>query len=120
MTPNIRLKPHLVSTLRTLPKSPTQRVSEPQMPPTHLPYGEGKLFYKLYSALCSYANGKLKLVSVEFSGPEQFTSLPLEDRSKVRDALHAQPELIDQFVQENPAQLNAEEPLPSAPAFADR
>lgn len=84
-------------------------VPEPEMPSTHLSFGEGRLFYKLYAALCSYANGKLKLVLGEFAAPEQFTSLPPEIRLKVRDALYVQPELIDQFVQENPAQLTAEE-----------
>ena len=79
------------------------------MPPMHLPFGEGKLFYKLYAALCSYANRKLNVVPGEFADPEQFTSLPPETRLKVRDALYAHPELIDQFVQENPAQLPAEE-----------
>jgi len=39
---------------------------------------------------------------------EQFTSSPTEIRLKVRDALFAQPELIDRFVQLNPAQLTAE------------
>lgn len=82
---------------------------EPEMPPTHLSFGEGKLFYTLYAALCSYANGKLNVVPGEFADPEQFTSLPPETRLKVRDALHAQPELIDKFVQENPAHLPAEE-----------
>ena len=79
------------------------------MPPRHIPFEEGKLFYKLYAALCSYVNGELNLVQGEFSTPEQFMSLPPETRMKVRDALHAQPELIDQFVQDNPAQLPAEE-----------
>jgi hypothetical protein len=105
----IQVSPTFVSTVRAMLESPTQPVTEPVMPPRHLPFEEGKLFYKLYAALCSYANGKLKLVLGEFSDPEQFTSLPPEIRLKVRDALHAQPELIDQFVQDNPAQLPAEE-----------
>jgi hypothetical protein len=84
-------------------------VPEPQTPPRHIPVEEGKLFYRLYAALCSYANSKLKLVPEDFSDSEQFTSLPLETRQKVRDAVFAQPELIDQFVQANPSQLTAAE-----------
>ena len=71
----------------------------------NLPFEEGKLFYKLYAALCSYANGKLNVVPGALADLEQFVLLPPEIRSKVRDALHAQPALIDQFVQENPAHL---------------
>ena len=103
----LQVSPALVSTVRAT-QAPVP-VPEPEMPPMHLSFGEGKLFYKLYAALCSYANGKLKLVLGEFSDPEQFTSLPPDIRLKVRDALHAQPELIDQFVQENPAHLPIEE-----------
>ena len=102
-----QVSPAFVAGLRATQEPPP--VPEPGMPPMHLSFGEGKLFYKLYAALCSYANGKLKLVLGEFSDPEQFTSLPPDIRRKVRDALHAQPELIDQFVQENSAHLPAEE-----------
>ena len=102
----IPVSPDFVSAVRESLNPP---VPEPEMPPMHLSFGEGKLFYKLYAALCSYANGKLKLVLGEFSDPEQFTSLPPDIRLKVRDALHAQPELIDQFVQENPVHLPTEE-----------
>ena len=105
----IPVAPAFVSAVKAVLESPRQRASEPEMPPMHLPFGEGKLFYKLYAALCSYANRKLNVVSGDFADPERFTSLPPETRLKVRDALHAQPELIDQFVQENPAQLPAEE-----------
>lgn len=70
---------------------------------------EVDLFYKLYAALCSYANSKLKCVLFDFSAPEQYTALPPELRLKVREALYAQPELIDQFVHENPAHFSAEE-----------
>ena len=45
----------------------------------------------------------------DFFAPEQFNSLPPDIRVKVREALFARRELIDQFVQENPAQLTAEE-----------
>ena len=42
-------------------------------------------------------------------GPEQFMSVPPEMRAKLRAAVYAQPELFDQFVQENPSQLSAGE-----------
>ena len=105
----IEVSPGLVAAVRAVLKSPGPPIPEPEMPPGHIPFEEGKLFYKLYAALCSYANGKLSVVPGEFADPEQFTSLPPETRWKVRDALHAQPELIGQFVQENSAQLTAEE-----------
>ena len=96
--------------MQTKLASPSSPVPEPQTPPRgRIPVEEGKLFYKLYAALCSYANSKLKLVPEDFSDPEQFTSLPPETRVTVRDAVFAQPELIDQFVQENPSQLTAAE-----------
>jgi hypothetical protein len=70
---------------------------------------EGKLFYKLYSALLGYVNQKLALVAEQFSTASEYTSLPPESRSKVRDALYEHRELIDQFVTENPAGLLPEE-----------
>jgi hypothetical protein len=104
-----RISPTQVFIVQTKLASPISPVPEPQAPPRHIPFEEGKLFYKLYAALCSYANGKLKLVPGDFSEPDQFTSLPPETRVTVRDAVFAQPELIDQFVQENPSQLTAAE-----------
>jgi hypothetical protein len=103
----IQVSPDFVAMVQAAQEPPL--IPEPKMPPTHLSFGEGKLFYTLYAALCSFANGKLNVVPGEFSDPEQFTSLPPEIRLKVRDALHAQPELIDQFVRDNPAQLPAEQ-----------
>jgi hypothetical protein len=105
----IQVTPAFVATVKAMRESPPQPVPESDMPPRQISFGEGKLFYKLYAALCSYANGKLNVVAGEFSDPEQFTSLPPEIRLKVRDALHAHPELIDQFVQEDPSPLTAEE-----------
>jgi len=106
----IQVSPAFVATVKAMPEPPTQPVLEPDMPPGHVSFGEGKLFYELYAALLSYANGKLNVVQEEeFSDLDRFTSLPPEIRLKVRDALFAQPELIDQFVEENPAQLSGEE-----------
>jgi hypothetical protein len=86
-----------------------QPVPQDKMPPGHVSFEEGVLFYKLYAALCSYANSKLNVLPNEHADPEQFNLLPPEMRLKVRDALHAQPELIEQCVQENPARLTTEE-----------
>jgi len=75
----------------------------------NLPLEDCGIFYKLYSALLSYTNQKLKVVPETFATSEQYTSLPAETRMKVRDALHAHKELIEQFVRENPANLAADE-----------
>ncbi len=72
-------------------------------------FEEGKLFYKLFSALLGYVNRKLGIVPEQFSESREYTSLPPQTRGKVRDALYGQRELIDQFVTENPAALSSAE-----------
>jgi hypothetical protein len=72
-------------------------------------FDDGKLFYKLYSLLLSFANETFGIVPHSFASIEQYTSLPVETRLKVRDGLFAKRELIDRFVQENPAELPADE-----------
>ena len=79
--------------MQTKLASPTSPVPGPPTPPRQIPPAEGKLFYKLYAALCSYANSKLKLVPGDFSDPEQLTSLPLESRVTVRDAVYSGPRI---------------------------
>ena len=76
---------------------------------TQLHIDEGKLFYKLHPALMFFANERLKLLPDDVADPEEYTSLPPETRIKVRDALHAQPDLIDEFVRENPFDFTPEE-----------
>jgi hypothetical protein len=70
---------------------------------------DGKLFYKLFSALLGYVNRKLNVVSEQCSNEKEYTSLSPQTRGKVRDALYSNRELIDQFVAENPAGLSPEE-----------
>jgi len=70
---------------------------------------DGRLFYKLFSALLGYVNQKLAVVSEQFSSENDYTTLPPQARGKVRDALYEHRELIDQFVAENPAGLSPEE-----------
>ena len=65
---------------------------------------DGRLFYKLYSALMFFANERLHVLedrrrSQGLRGPAARTE------AKVRQALHAHKELIDQFIAENPAGL---------------
>ena len=70
---------------------------------------DGRLFYRLYSALMFYANQRLKILDEPVADAKAYEALPFKSRIKVRDALHAQPQLIDQFVQENPASLMPDE-----------
>src|SRR5208282_749141 len=70
---------------------------------------DGRLFYKLYSALLGFVNRKLDVVPERFSDSKGYTSLPPTIRGKVRDTLYEHRELIDQFVAENPAGLSAAE-----------
>jgi hypothetical protein len=72
-------------------------------------FDEGKLFYKLYAALLSFVNRKLKVIPEQFSDSRGYTALPPETRIIVRDALYKHRDLIDQFVGENPANLPTDE-----------
>jgi hypothetical protein len=75
----------------------------------NLPPEDGRLFYKLYSALMSFADERLHVLDEPVADAEAYEALPPEPRAKVRNALYGKPELIDQFVRENPANLTAEE-----------
>jgi hypothetical protein len=70
---------------------------------------DGRQFYKLYSALMFYVNGKLKVLKKPVADAKAFTQLSLESMHKVRDAFYAQPALLDEFLAENPARLKADE-----------
>ena len=70
---------------------------------------DGRLFYKLYSALMFYANQRLHILDEPVADAEAYAALSPFSRAKVRDALHAHKELIDQFVGENPANLIGDE-----------
>ena len=72
-------------------------------------FDEGKLFYDLYAALLSFVNEKTKAIPEQFSDSQGYTNLPPEKRHAVRDALFAHQELLDEFLNENPANLPADE-----------
>ena len=70
---------------------------------------DGRLFYKLYSGLMFFTNGRLHTLDDPVADAKAYEALPPAPRVKVRDALHAQPELIDQFIADNPAGLSSDE-----------
>jgi hypothetical protein len=72
-------------------------------------FDDGKLFYKLYAALLSFVNRKLKVIPEQFSDSREYTALPPETRIIVRNALYKHRDLLDQFINENPADLPANE-----------
>ncbi len=69
---------------------------------------DADLFFKLHRALMWFVNQKLGILP-DFSSPDEFSSLPLESILKVRDAFLDEMDLIESFVNENPADLNDEE-----------
>jgi hypothetical protein len=70
---------------------------------------DGLLFYKLYPALMFYTNQKHNVVDEMASEFEAYLDVPGELRLKVRDVLYEHRELIDEFVQENPARLASDD-----------
>ena len=70
---------------------------------------DGRLFYKLYSALMFFTNERLHVLDEPVADAKAYEALPPQPRVKVRDALHASKELIDQFVADNPAKLSPDE-----------
>ena len=75
----------------------------------NLTFDEGNRFYNLYTALLSFVNRKLEVTPEQFSNLEEYVSTPPEARLAIRDALFARRELIDEFVRDNPANLEADD-----------
>jgi hypothetical protein len=73
-----------------------------------LPAADAALFIRLQVALLLYANQKLGIMP-GVDSEEAFRASSLQDKAKLRDALHANPQVIDSFVAENPAGFAPEE-----------
>lgn len=82
------------------------------MPPTQLtsmlsPADAGQ-FFRLLWALQSYVNGRLGLLP-GITSPEQYASVPSEEKLAVRQALWDDPKLLEAFLVSNPADLPPQE-----------
>ena len=74
-----------------------------------LPPHELVLCFKLHRALMYFVNERLKVIPEQVASPEAFATLSPEVRLKVRDALNAHLDLIESFVDENPAHFSDDE-----------
>jgi hypothetical protein len=63
------------------------------------------LFFKLHRALMHFVNQRLKVVPGEIASPDEFSHLSPEVRLKVRDAFLGHADMLQSFVEENPARL---------------
>ena len=67
------------------------------------------LFFKLHRTLMFFVNQRLKAVPVDPASPDEFAALAPEVRLKVRDAFLKHTDLLQSFVDENPAHLSGDE-----------
>ncbi len=67
------------------------------------------LFFKLYRALLSFVNGRLQVIPDHLASPEEFLAVAPEIRLKVRNAFLGHTDLLQAFVDENPARLTSDE-----------
>lgn len=70
---------------------------------------DAALFFKLHRALMFFVNQRLKAVPDSSANPDEFSSLSPEIRLKVRDAFLKHTDLLQAFVDENPARLSDDE-----------
>jgi hypothetical protein len=68
-----------------------------------------QLFFKLHRALMFFMNQRLKVIAHDVASPDEFSALSPETRLKVRDAFLGHTDLLQAFVDENPAQLTNDE-----------
>jgi len=68
-----------------------------------------ELFFRLHRALLFFVNQRLKVVADDVASPEEFAALSPEVRFKVREAFLNHTDLLQSFVDENPAHLTEEE-----------
>ena len=68
-----------------------------------------ELFFRLHRTLMFFVNQRLKVIPDKLATPDEFAALSPQVRLKVRDALNAHLDLIESFVDENPAHLSDDE-----------
>src|SRR5688572_3582887 len=68
-----------------------------------------KLVFRLHRTLMFFVNQRLTVLPNALATPEEFAALAPQLRLKVRDALREHTDLIQSFVEENPAHLPDEE-----------
>ena len=68
-----------------------------------------QVFFQLQRSLFCFVNLRLNVIPEKIVTPDEMGRVSLEQRVKVRDALNANVDLIQQFVEENPHQLAEEE-----------
>ena len=69
---------------------------------------DAELFFRLHRSLMHFVNQRLGVVP-NVAGPVEFAELPPEDRLEVRKAFLDNIDLIETFVDENPAKLGEDE-----------
>ena len=70
--------------------------------------GDASLFFKLMPALQTFANQRLKVVK-GLEDVEGYKIISNEDRIELRNSLYENPEIIDDFVRENPLSFSKDE-----------
>jgi hypothetical protein len=70
---------------------------------------DAELYFKLHRALMFFVNQRLRVIPDDVASPDEFSSLSPQVRLEVRDAFLKHTDLIDAFVEENPAHLTADE-----------
>lgn len=69
---------------------------------------DAELFFKLHRSLMFFVNQRLHIIP-DIASSDEFASLPPPERLEVREAFLEEVDLIESFVDENPANLNEEE-----------
>src|SRR5476649_2769464 len=65
-----------------------------------------ELFFRLHRTLMFFVNQRLKVLSDDIANADAFAAMSPQNRLKVRDALNANLDLIQSFVDEKPANLS--------------
>lgn len=74
-----------------------------------LPIEDAKLFFRLHRSLMFFVNQRLGVLDEKPASPEEYSELPPPVRYEVHKAFLEHPELIDDFVKENPSGLDESE-----------
>jgi hypothetical protein len=70
---------------------------------------DAEMFFRLHRTLMVFVNKRLRVIAAEPATPVEFSGLPPPVRLQVRDAFLKHTDLIESFVEQNPAHLPAEE-----------